>query len=152
MHSSYLRLVACLILSWSFTVAAAGVTIDGDLFLGVWSPMQSRWESRVPVCVSGDSDQAPYRVLAAGAHSENFAMANELGDQVRYNVFWHTGKNYQQREALKTSVASRKVYVEQGGCQIQPSGYIRVRLNKRDIDNAIPAIYQDTLVVMLSPL
>ncbi len=106
----------------------------------------------MPVCISNDTDQSLYRVLATGNHANNFALANELGDQVRYRVFWHTGNNFRQREALEASVASRRVYNRRGDCQIEPAGYIRVRLNKQDIDNAIPAIYQDTLVVMLSPL
>ncbi len=133
-------------------VLSAGVSVSGDLFLGVWSPQQSQWESRVPVCVSEDADDAPYRVVATGDHASVFALANELGDQVGYRVFWHTGNNYNRRERLRPSSPSRWSYTDSGNCDVQPTAYIRVRLEKRDIDQAIPAIYQDTLVVMLSPL
>ncbi len=114
--------------------------------------MQSRWESRVPVCVSSDASQSPYRLVAFGQNPSQFALTNELDDQVRYKVLWHTGKNYQRRDHLAPSVPSSRVYGNAGNCQSKPTGYIRVRLNKQDIDKAIPAIYQDTLVIMLSPL
>ena len=141
-----------LLLSWSLTVTASSVSVEGDLFLGVWSPMQSRWESRVPVCVSGEASQSPYRIVAFGQNPSQFALTNELDDPVRYKVFWHSGKNYKRRDRLTPSVPSRRAYGDTGNCHSRPTGYIRVDLNKRDIDNAIPAVYQDTLVIMLSPL
>lgn len=140
-----------LLLLWSLTVTASSVSVGGDLFLGVWSPLQSRWESRVPVCVATDASQSPYRIVAFGQNPSQFALSNELDDHVRYTVIWHTGKNYTRADRLASLVPS-KAYGDAGNCQSRPTGYIRVQLNKRDIDNAIPAVYQDTLLVMLSPL
>jgi len=147
-----LSLLMCCLLSWPLAVTAGGVSVEGDLFLGVWSPQQSRWESTVPVCITGDSSQSLFRVVASGDNANVFALSNDLEDQVRYKVFWHTGKNYKRREALAPATPSRKAYAGSGQCRKQPTGYLRVRLNRKDIENAIPAIYQDNLVLMLSPL
>ena len=141
-----------LLLSWSLAVTANSVSIEDDLFLGVWSPMQTRWESKVPVCVEADTVQSPYRVVAAGRNPNTFALTNNIADQVRYNVFWHTGKHYKRRDELSPSVPSKRAYPNNGDCRSRPTGYIQVSLNRQDIDSAIPGVYQDTLVLMLSPL
>ena len=142
-------------LSLAGDLLADGISVADDLYLGVWSPRISKWETTVPVCVWSEDGNTLYRVSASGQASGNqFALLNDIGDSVNYKVFWHTGRRFRQRERLQPNTASRRVYTFDSSrqCIGGPSAEIRVRLNKREIDAAIPGIYNDSLLFILSPL
>jgi hypothetical protein len=154
--TSPIRIVALALLTCLLVPdALAGLTLKEDMFLGVWSPLVSKWERRVPVCVWNEDGVTLYRVTATGlAPGANFAMTNDIGDEVGYRVFWHTGKKLRQRERLRANTVSRKVFQFDNTrqCRSGPNAQLRIRANKRDIDSAIPGIYNDTLLLVLSPL
>lgn len=134
--------------------AANGIQIEDDLFMGVWSPYVRRWRAEVPLCLWSDEGDL-FRITASGLTPGNaFSLTNDLGDQVRYKVILHSGRLFKRRERLRQDRPSRLTYpsaVTQY-CQRGYTARIRVDLNKGDIDRAIPAIYSDTLMLVISPL
>lgn len=153
---SPIKIVALVLLTCLLApVALAGIVLKEDMFLGVWSPLVSKWERRVPVCVWNEDGVTLYRVTATGlAPGAQFAMTNDIGGEVGYRVFWHTGKKLRLRERLRANTVSRKVFQFDNTrqCRSGPNAQLRIRANKRDIDSAIPGIYSDTLLLLLSPL
>jgi len=136
-------------------VAVGGITVNDNLFLGVWSPLINKWEKTIPICVWSEDGDTLYRVTASGlASGTQYAMTNDIGGQVRYRVFWHSGRRFKQRERLRSNIVSQGVFNFDLSrqCNSGPNAQLRVRVNKRDIDTAIPGIYNDTLILMLSPL
>lgn len=126
-----------------------------DLFLGVWSPFTSKWEASIPVCVWTESSDTLYKVTATGLLPGNrYYLTNDIGDQVSYSVFWHFGTNVNSKEKLRSGVLSRRNYVfsENKQCTDGPSAQISVKLNKNQINRAPPGIYDDTLLLMFSPI
>lgn len=145
----------CLILLLTIgTAVAGGVIVNDDLYLGIWTPIASRWETRVPVCIWSE-DESAYRISVSGASvGRRFMLNNDIGDQVWYRVYWHTGKNYKKRERLRPTIPSRRAYAfsPERNCTDGFNAQIRVRVSKRQIDRAPPGIYNDTLLLILSPL
>lgn len=126
-----------------------------DLFVGVWSPFAARWEKTVPVCIWSDTDETSYRVIASGIQSGNkFLLSNEVGDNIPYKVFWHTGANFNRRERLYPNRPSKRTYTYNNSekCGGVASAQLRVRVVKKKLNAAPAAIYQDTILIMLSPL
>lgn len=146
-----------LLLMWLFSsIGHAGeVEPIDDLFVGVWSPFAARWEKTVPVCIWSDSDDTSYRVIVSGIQPGNkFLLTNDVGDTIPYKVFWHTGSNFKRRERLYPNRASKRSYSYKTSekCGGVPSSQLRVRIVKKKLNAAPAAIYQDTILVMLSPL
>lgn len=136
-------------------VIAAGISIEDDLFIGVWSPFSSRWETEAPVCVWGDVAGEMFRVTATGLASDvNFVLSNRIGDGIDYRVFWYANRRSSRREELSSGVPSRNAIIGEQlrDCAQGANARIRVRIRRRDIDRAVPGIYDDTLLVVLSPL
>ncbi|MBX2885302.1 MAG: hypothetical protein KTR32_35435 [Granulosicoccus sp.] len=135
-------------------IADEGVIVEEDLFVGVWSPHARRWVKEVPVCIwSEDADR--FRVIATGlSPGQRFAVSNGMGDLVRYNVSLRSGRRFRSRETLRQNIPSRRVYRSSTNelCIDGENARVRVVVNKRQIDRAVPAIYTDTLLLVLSPL
>lgn len=134
---------------------AGGIEPIDDLFVGVWSPFVSRWEKTVPVCIWSDTDNTSYRVIANGIQpGHKYLLTNEVGDTIPYKIFWGTGTNFKRRERLYPNQPSKRTYTydHQEKCGGRPNSQIRVRIAKKKLDAAPAAIYQDTILIMLSPL
>ena len=150
------RLIVLLtIASLAGGVWANGASIKDDLFVGVWSPFRSKWETDVPVCVWSEDGNNLYQVSAGGTvTSTDFRLSNDVNDTIEYRVFWHTGRGFNRRERLQPNILSRKNYrfSDTAQCIDGPSARIRVRLNRRAVNAAPPGIYNDQLVLTISPL
>jgi len=136
-------------------VWANGASIKDDLFVGVWSPFRTKWEADVPVCVWSEDGNALYQVSASGsATSADFHLSNDVSDLIQYRVYWHSGRTFKKRERLQVNIPSRKNYTfsDSAQCTDGPSARIRVRLNQRAVNEAPPGIYNDRLLLTISPL
>ncbi len=138
----------------SFSHAGEIEPID-DLFVGVWTPFAARWEKTVPVCIWDNQADTVYRVIVNGIQSGNkFLLSNEVGDTIPYKVFWETGKKFKHREQLYPNQRSKRSYSydQNEKCGGMSSSQLRVRIVKKKLNSAPAAIYQDTILLMLSPL
>ncbi len=134
---------------------ANGAIIKDELFIGVWSPFRARWETKVPVCVWNEDGKTLYQVSATGSNGNtDFRLSNDVNNTIQYRVFWHTGRAFNRRERLQPNILSRSSYPfsTSAQCVDGPSALIRVRLNRRAVDTAPPGIYNDQLVLTISPL
>ncbi len=133
---------------------AVGISDIDDLFIGVWSPFGSNWEKSVPVCVTGEASETAYRIRASSLNNPaQFKLNNNIGDNVRYRVFWYTGDALERRERLRPDRESRRAYRFSTGSSCSSSNAtLSVRISNRDIRRAVPAIYDDTLLITLSPI
>jgi len=156
--STRARVVVCcalLLLVGSQGILANGASIEDDLFLGVWSPFRTRWVAEVPVCVWSGDGAAQYQVAASGlASPDQFALTNDVDDQVSYAVIWRPGARGGRRERLNPGVLSTGTYpfslTEQ--CTDGPSARLKVRVNRRAINRAPTGIYNDTILLTIVPL
>lgn len=126
-----------------------------DLFLGVWSPFTAKWETSIPVCVWTETADSLYKVTVTGQQpGTQYFVTNDVGDKATYRVFWYFGQNLKQKERLRSGVLSRRnfPFSDNRLCTNGPSARITVRLNKKQISEAPPGIYNDTLLLMFSPL
>ena len=144
--------LAWLLLAISAQGAAGGLTIIDELFVGIWSPFGSRWEASSSVCISGDG---PFRVIATSAErEERFALDNGAGDEVPYQTFWRHRDRPGRGQALQPGIPSRKASSGHpaADCGGGANARVTVRVDRRAIDNAPPGVYDDTLLLTLSPL
>ncbi len=147
-----LILPGCGVLVWASSAQASGVQQLGDVHFGVWSPFVQRWTQRSPVCITADNAGGIFRIMATGlSPGLTFSLTNDINTQVSYKLFWHTGTKYRQRERLQSGVASRKVYTYSTtqNCADGPTGMLRVLLDQGDLAAAVPAVYSDTLLLMV---
>ena len=131
---------------------AGGLTIVDDLFVGVWSPFGSRWEAESSVCVTGDGS---FRVVATSVErGDRFALGNGAGDEVPYALFFRHRDRPGRGASLSPGVPSKKAVSGHPvtGCAGGANARVRVRVDRRAIDDAPPGIYADTLLLTLSPL
>lgn len=146
-------LIVLVLLCGFSVVADEGVVVNDDLFVGVWHPSARRWQKEVPICIWSENGDR-FRIIATGlSPGQNFSVSNDLGNLVRYNVILRSGQRFRGRERLRQNTPSRRVYrssaTEQ--CVNGESARIQVVINKRQIDRAIPSVYSDTLLLVLSP-
>lgn len=137
------------------SLSAGSIGDIDDLYVGIWSPFGRNWEKTVPICVTGDVGETAYRVRASSLNNASrFTADNTIADKVRYQVYWHTGSAFKQRERLRPDRESRRTYNYNfdSGCLSTPSAKLRVKINNRDINRAVPAIYSDTLLITISPI
>jgi len=133
---------------------AYGLSVEEDLYLGVWSPYASTWQTEIPICIWSEEGDF-FRITASGlAPGRKFSLTNNLQQTVPYKVFLLDGKRFRRRERLRQNVPSRRIYpsAESRFCHRGYTARVRVKLNKKQIDRAVPAIYSDTLLLILSPL
>ena len=138
----------------------AEVGIDGDLFLGVWSPQRTRFVASVPVCVSRSPDevQGAYRLTVSSATGnvpgEDFVLLNGVGDAVPYRVRWFADGPDGPAERLRPGVASRRSYPYRTPteCLEGRAASLEARVRARDVARAPAGVYDDTLVLTVSPI
>ena len=131
---------------------AEGVYDLGDVNFGLWSPFVKRWSQQSPVCITSNSNSGIFKILVTGlTPGQTFALSNDINTRVDYRLFWHTGSKYQQREVLQSGVVSRKVYTYSmaPACSDGPTGMLRVLLDQKKLEAAVPAVYSDTLLLMV---
>ena len=135
---------------------AGGIEVGDDLFLGTWSPFGSRWEAVAPVCVwSDEQERGPFRITATGlASASAFTMRDGAGYPLPYDVSWQRTGGGGRVQTLTPGVPLRfAVPGEKSvGCTAGPTGNVRVRVSRGDIERAPPGIYRDTLLLTISPL
>ena len=130
----------------------SGISVDDDLFIGVWSPFGKRWEAEAGVCVWGEG---VFRVIASSVELGNvFALSDSGGGEVPYRVFWRRRDAPGRGQELDPGVPSRRSISGDArfDCAGAVNARIRVKVERRDIDRAPPGIYDDTLMLTLSPL
>lgn len=146
-------LIGLVLMFSTYAIADEGLVLEDDFYLGVWSPYARSWQKDVPICIwSEDGDR--FRIVATGlSPGQRFSVANGLGDLVRYNVTVRSGRRFRAREQLRQNIPSRRVYPSSKTefCTDGESARVRVVVNKRQIDRALPAIYTDTLLLVISP-
>lgn len=145
-------LVALLGLSLCSSTLGGGISVGDDLFIGVWSPFGKRWEAEASVCIWGED---VFRVIASSVELGNvFALSDSGGARVPYRVFWRRRDAPGRGQELDPGVPSRRSIA--GDARFECAGgvnaRIRVKVERRDIDRAPPGIYDDTLMLTLSPL
>ena len=131
---------------------AGGLTIADDLFVGVWSPFGSRWEAESGICVTGDG---AFRVTATSVErGDRFALGNGAGDEVPYVLFFRHRDRPGRGASLSPGIPSKKAVSGHptADCAGGANARVRVRIDRRAIDDAPPGIYADTLLLTLSPL
>lgn len=134
---------------------AGGLEFVRNLHLGSWSPFAAYWEGRSPVCAWTESEEIGFRIIALNQNNSNsFRLTNDIGDQVRFRLFWQDFNNPQSGEQLIAGRPSRKSYAfnSGNGCGISPNYLTRMRVDRADFDNVTPGVYESTVVLMLSPI
>ncbi len=137
--------------------AHAAVDVDGDLLLGVWSAQRTRFVANVPVCVHTDEPSAPgaYRIAATGASGPGgYAMSTSVGDRITYRVLWYDEGDAGRHEELQSGELSRRSYAftQRSDCLAGASPTLEARARNRDVSQAPPGIYSDTLTLTIAPI
>lgn len=151
---AFLTFALLALILWN-PVQAGGIAIKDDLFVGVWSPFGSRWEAEAPVCIWGDAAGESYRVIATGLSSDtDFELSSDSDERITYRVLWFPRAGRNRRDRLAPGVPSRSSIVADSSpeCTGGANSSIRVTIPRRQINRAPPGIYDDTLLVILSPL
>lgn len=139
---------------WTSESQANGVQKLDDVHFGVWSPFVKRWTQRSAVCITGDGSGGIFKLVATGqTPGQTYALTNDINTRVGYRLFWHTGPKYRQRERLTSGTTTRKVYTYSTApsCSDGPTGMLRVLLDQGELEAAVPAVYSDTLLLMVVP-
>ena len=134
--------------------AFANVSISDDLFVGVWTPTRSRWEATTPVCIWNEEGGA-YRIRVTGVgDGSDFALSDPGGFSIDYVLRWLRSGTQGERERLRPGSASSRLYEfsVSDGCFDEEPPHLYVFINDRQLDNAPPGIYTDTLFVTIEPL
>jgi hypothetical protein len=134
---------------------SAEIRIDGDLFVGVWTPSRNRWEASTSVCVVNRDAGGSYRIRVSGTNDgTRFVLKESSGNTINYRLLWRRSGTRGQRERLTPGVASRRVYTyaDETGCQRSQAPSLSVRINDRALDRALPGIYTDTLLITIEPI
>ena len=148
----------CILISVQSVLSAGQIELEKDIFLGVWSPFASKWETKTPLCVWTQDTETSFRITASGSNSSSVFVLNSgdgaAGEEVRYEVSWRASPGRGRREKLSAGLSSKGTYPYSNDVQCGGgfNGEITVRLVKKDIDRASPGIYNDALLLMLSPI
>lgn len=144
----------CAMLLWVTALAAASVSVSGDLFFGTWSPTRNQWVALAPVCVWNE-DGGVYRVRVSGAATgAEFALLDPAGYRIDYQLNWLRSGSRGEREQLDPGTASNRVYQfsTEPNCIDSERPHLQARINDRSLDLAPPGIYRDTLYITVEPL
>lgn len=138
--------------TWPLAAPADGLSVDGSLFLGSWSPYATRYTVRRAVCAWSDVPGRTYRVIAHARDTPGgFALVGDVGDRVRYTVRWRDATASGTWEALEPGMPSGTAYrfADASGC---PDGgtEILIVLSGRDADGAPGGVYSSTLELTLT--
>jgi hypothetical protein len=149
-------LIVCVFISSFFKQAfGTGLEVDRRLHLGSWSPFASYWEGSSPVCAWTQSEDVGFRITALNQNNANaFQLTNGIGDGVSITLFWEHFDNPYSGEQLKAGMPSSQTYFynPEYGCGVSPNYVMRLRVDKADLDDAMPGIYRGALVLILSPI
>jgi len=149
-------LITCIFISSIFRQAfGAGLQIDRNLHLGSWSPFASYWEGRSAVCAWTESDDVAFQIIAFNQNNSNdFQLTNGSGDGVSISLFWEYIDSPGTGEKLKAGrPSSQTYYYDSGyGCGVSPNYSMLFKVNKADLDNAMPGTYRGALMLILSPI
>lgn len=154
-HTAGCLLIAIIISSFFKHAFGTSLDMDRKLHLGSWSPFASYWEGLSPVCAWTQSEDVGFRITALNLNNANaFQLTNDIGDGVSVSIFWEHINNLYSGEQLRAGTPSSQTYVYNPdfGCGLNPNYMMRLRVDKADLDNAMPGIYSGSLVLMLSPI
>lgn len=154
-HASCLLFVAFFISGFFNQAFSSGLEVDRNLHLGSWSPFASYWEGRSTVCAWTESEDIGFRITALNHNDSNaFQLTNDIGDGISVTLFWEYINNPYSGEQLKVGTPSSQTYVYNPdyGCGLNPNYMMRLRVDKADLDNAMPGIYRGDFVLILSPI
>ena len=96
-----------------------------------------------------------FRITALNHNNTNaFQLSNDIGDGVSMSIYWGFINSPYSGEQLKAGTPSSQTYTYNAeyGCGVNPNYMMRFRVDKADLDNAMPGIYQGALVLLLSPI
>lgn len=147
--------MAIFIFSFCNQAIGAGLEVDRNLHLGSWSPFASYWEGGSAVCAWTKSDDIGFRITAQNHSNSNaLQLTNDIGDGVSVTLFWEDINGPYTGEQLKAGTPSSQTYLYNPnyGCGVNPNYKMRLRVDKADLDNAMPGIYSGAFVLILSPI
>jgi hypothetical protein len=154
-HVRCLLIIAVLVFCFFKPAFGASLEVDRHLHLGNWSPFASYWEGGSAVCAWTKSDDAGFRITAQNHNNANkFQLTNDIGDGVSITLSWEHIDHPYAGEQLKPGTPSSQTYFfnPNYGCGVSPNYMMRLRVDKADLDNAMPGIYRGALVLTLSPI
>jgi hypothetical protein len=155
-RNSHCLIILAIFVSIFFKQAfGAGLEVDRNLHLGSWSPFASYWEGSSPVCAWTESEDVGFHVTVQNHTNSNaFQLSNDIGDNVSITFFWEHIDSPYSGEQLKAGMPSSQSYSYNPdyGCGVSPNYMMRLRVDKADLDNAMPGIYSGALVLILSPI
>jgi hypothetical protein len=154
-HHRCLFIVAIVISSFFKQALGTGLEIDRNLHLGSWSPFASYWEDGSFVCAWTRSEDVGFRITALNHNNSNaLQLTNDIGDGVSVTLSWEPTDNPYSGEQLKAGTPSSQTYFYNPsyGCGVNPNYIMRLRVDKADLDNAMPGIYRGTFVLILTPI
>lgn len=145
--------IACWVYLFAVTtsVMADGLSLDGQISMGSWSPHAQRYLSRSPVCAWSSTPDGIYRVIAAShENSDSFQLLGDLGDRVRFEVRWRDNDLSGVWERLIPGLPSsrRYRYASTANCSDSDT-QIQIRLSKGDTDRAPGGFYSSVLTITL---
>ena len=147
--------IALALLSSYKTATAGGLDFVRHFNLGAWSPFAAYWEGRSPVCAWTENEEIGFRIVALDQNNSNtFHLTNDVGDRVRFSLFWQDFNNPLSGEQLVAGRPSRHAYSFNtgNGCGISPNYLTRMRVDRADFDNVMPGVYEGAVLLMLSPI
>ncbi len=145
--------VACgmFLLAVMTPVMADGLSLEGQISMGSWSPHAQRYLSRRQVCAWSSTPGGIYRVIAAShENSDSFQLMGDLGDRVRFEVRWRDNDPSGVWERLIPGLPSsrRYRYASTANCPDSDT-QVQIRLSKGDADRAPGGFYSSVLTITL---